>query len=148
VLWGTSLASVKKHESTARAESLRGLSKYRDVAGSCNALGRYVNLAAAEKYSRSYRIEREKTVSRWSRKFDHPIVLDDKTLLTLRDAANHILALPERQFAREHWQTALRELSISAECGGSGKLARIAVVTALNTDGQYRRKPATRHRIR
>jgi hypothetical protein len=107
-----------------------------------------VNLAAAETYSRSYRTERERTVSRWSRKFDHPIVLDDKTLLTLRDAANHILALPEKQFAREHWQTALRELSISAECGGSGKLARIAVVTALNTDGQYRRKPATRHRIR
>jgi hypothetical protein len=94
------------------------------------------------------RKEQERTLSRWSRKFDHPIVLDDKTLITLRDAANHILALPEKQFAREHWQTALRELSISAESGGSVRSARITVVTALNIDGQYRRKPATRHRIR
>jgi len=78
-------------------------------------------------------------LSRWSRKFYPPIVLDDKTLLTLRDAANHILALPEKQFACEHWQTALRELSISAESGGNVRSARITVVTALNIDGHYRR---------
>jgi hypothetical protein len=63
----------------------------------------------------------------WSLKFDKPIELGKgKVLRTLRDAANHILALR---------QTAIGCLLLAAEKHGPLTMARIAMVKALS-DGK------------
>lgn len=69
----------------------------------------------------------------WSRKFDDPIPLPDgRTIRTLREAALYIKTLPPKESRKPHWQTAVRELLISADRGGIILLARIAMMRALN----------------
>ena len=71
----------------------------------------------------------------WSLKFDQPIELGKgKALRSLRDAANHILALPTRETKREHWQTAMGCLLLAAEEHGPLIMARIAMVKALGNE--------------
>ena len=68
----------------------------------------------------------------WQREFEDPISLPGgRVLVTLRDAADYITALPKRESARPEWQTAIEALMLVAR-GGPTMLARIAVMKALN----------------
>ena len=68
----------------------------------------------------------------WSRKFEDPILLPDgRELVTLRDAANYITSLPEKETELPDWQVAMEALLLVAP-GGPTMLARIAVLKALN----------------
>lgn len=68
----------------------------------------------------------------WLREFESPISVDGRTLLTLRDAGEYIAALPAKVSAQPHWQTAVRELLMSAERGGIILLAEWAVRKAIH----------------
>ena len=69
----------------------------------------------------------------WSLKFNKPIELGKgRALRTLRDAANHILALSPRETKQEHWQTAVGCLLLAAEKRGPPMMARIAMMKALD----------------
>ena len=59
----------------------------------------------------------------WSTRFDEPIRLDDKALHSLRDAGEHVIALPPKETKQAHWQTAMSCLLAAAERkrpGGDG----------------------------
>ena len=69
----------------------------------------------------------------WSRAFEEPIPLPDgRELVTLRDAGEHIAALPKKEHAAQEWQAAMQALILVAESGGPTMLARIGVMRALN----------------
>jgi hypothetical protein len=71
--------------------------------------------------------------SGWQRRFDDPIPLPGGgQLVTLKDAAEYILALPAKTSEQEHWQLAMQMLIDAADRGGIVMLAHIAVVRALN----------------
>jgi hypothetical protein len=68
----------------------------------------------------------------WSTEFDDPIVLPDgRQLLTLKDAADYIAALPQKISGLPKWQLAIETLMLCSRDGPS-KLARIAVMHALS----------------
>ncbi|MEZ5822312.1 MAG: hypothetical protein R3D82_16060 [Xanthobacteraceae bacterium] len=87
----------------------------------------------------------------WQRRFDDPITVDGRTLRTLREAADYIVALPETTSRQEHWQIAVHHLLLAAERGGIMMLAQIAMLKAIHhgTDPSkpVRRKRAKAHRI-
>jgi hypothetical protein len=59
----------------------------------------------------------------WQRKFDDPIPLPDgRELVTLRDAATHITALPKTEAALP--QVAIKALTLVAERDGPAMFAR------------------------
>ncbi len=58
--------------------------------------------------------------------FDDPI-----PLATLRDAAEHVMALPRATAELEHWQTAIACLIAAAEKRGLLMMARFAMMQAL-----------------
>ena len=67
----------------------------------------------------------------WSRKFEKPIPLPDgRELVTLRDAADYIVALPAEIVALSDWQLAMEALGRASE-SSTTVLARIAFVRAL-----------------
>jgi hypothetical protein len=69
----------------------------------------------------------------WSALFEDPIPLPDgRQLLTLRDAANHIVKLSKDEHSAPEWQAAMEALILVAETGGPTMLARIGVIRALN----------------
>jgi hypothetical protein len=69
----------------------------------------------------------------WHRKFEDPIPLPDgRTLLTLRDAADYITALPKKESALPEWQAAIEALMLVVEQRGPTMLTRIGVMQALN----------------
>jgi hypothetical protein len=72
----------------------------------------------------------------WSAAFDDPISLPGgRKLLTLQQAADHIMQLPEDAQHASHWQTAIETLINAAETGGGWMMfARIAMLRALNAD--------------
>jgi hypothetical protein len=72
----------------------------------------------------------------WSATFDDPISLPGgRKLLTLQQAADHIMQLPEDAQHASHWQTAIETLIHAAETGGGWMMfARIAMLRALNAD--------------
>jgi hypothetical protein len=68
----------------------------------------------------------------WSREFDEPISLPDgRSLVTLRDAADYITGLPEKETDLSDWQVAMQALLLVSRSGPT-MLARIAVMKALN----------------
>ena len=70
----------------------------------------------------------------WSRQFDDPIPLRrGDALVTLRDAAEYIAALPKREHDAAEWQDAMEALLLVVRSGPT-MLARIAVLRALNRD--------------
>ena len=89
----------------------------------------------------------------WSKRFYDPIILPDgRELLTLRDAAEYITALPKAEHDAADWQVAIETLLLVAERDGPEMLARIAVMKALNRHGAKatpapRRKSAKIFRI-
>jgi hypothetical protein len=69
----------------------------------------------------------------WSRTFDDPIVLPEgKALVSLKDAAAYIMALPIREAVAEPWQIAMMQLIDAAEDRGSIVRARTGMLRALN----------------
>jgi hypothetical protein len=74
----------------------------------------------------------------WSRKLPKPIYLNDgRTIGTLSAARDLMLALPLRQQANEHWQSAA-ELLLEAACRGRLDPVRNAgaqVSRALEVEG-------------
>ena len=74
----------------------------------------------------------------WSTPFDDPIVLaGGGRLVTLQQAADYIVALPETAQHEQHWQIAVENLINAAETGGGWLMfARIAMMRALNADGK------------
>ena len=69
----------------------------------------------------------------WFKRFVDPIILPDgRELLTLRDAAEYITALPKAEHDAADWQVAM-EMLLVAERDGPEMLARIAVLKALNS---------------
>jgi hypothetical protein len=88
-----------------------------------------------------------------SLEFDEPIALPkDKALRTLREAGEHVAALPRKEAALPHWQLAVQCLLSAAEHGGIVMMARIAMLRAL-THGQEqpaeapRRKAGKKYRV-
>ncbi|MVT50434.1 hypothetical protein GPL17_07995 [Bradyrhizobium yuanmingense] len=73
----------------------------------------------------------------WSTAFDDPVRVSNKRkLLTLQEAADYIMELPEDAQHEAHWQTAIETLINAAETGGGWVMfARIAMLRALNADG-------------
>ena len=74
----------------------------------------------------------------WSAAFDDPVRVSNKRkLLTLQQAADYIMELPEDVQHEPHWQTAIETLINAAETGGGWLMfARIAMLRALNADGR------------
>ncbi len=90
----------------------------------------------------------------WSRAFDRPISLPGGAgeLVTLRDAGEHVAALPKAEQHRDHWRTATDLLLAAAERGGIIMLAEIAMRQALNhgrpaLEPTPRRKPPKKYRL-
>jgi hypothetical protein len=55
----------------------------------------------------------------WSARFVDPIILpDERKLLTLRDAAEYITAMPKAEHDAADWQVAMETLRLVAERNG------------------------------
>jgi hypothetical protein len=76
----------------------------------------------------------------WSTPFDDPIRLrGGRRLVTLQEAADYIMKMPEEVQQQERWQIAVENLINAAETGGGWLMfARIGVMRALNGDGRAR----------
>ena len=62
----------------------------------------------------------------WFKKFAEPIALDDGSkLLTFRDAAKYIRALPQAEREAAHWKVAMKALTVVAERNAAELLARV-----------------------
>jgi hypothetical protein len=74
----------------------------------------------------------------WSTPFDDPIALGGgRKLITLQQAADHVMKLPHEIQQQPRWQIAVETLINAAESGGGWLMfARIAMLRALNGDGQ------------
>ena len=71
--------------------------------------------------------------SGWCREFDEPIAVPDSgKLVTLRDAADYITALPDEEAALPEWQAAIEALMLVADLGGPTMFARIGMMRALS----------------
>lgn len=69
----------------------------------------------------------------WSREFDDPIPLPrGRQLVTLQDAADHIMKLPNAEQNLAEWQTAISCLIGAAEGRDFMMHARIGMLRALN----------------
>jgi hypothetical protein len=76
----------------------------------------------------------------WKRPFDDPIpVPGGRQLVTLKDAANYVMALPKAEQNHERWQTAIACLIGAAEGRDFIMHARVGMLRALN---HGKRKPA------
>ena len=74
----------------------------------------------------------------WSTPFDEPIPMrGGGRLMTLQQAADHIMKLPEEVKHQPCWQIAVENLIQAAESGGAWLMfARIGMLRALNEDGK------------
>jgi hypothetical protein len=74
----------------------------------------------------------------WSTPFDEPIALrGGRKLVTLQQAADYVMKLPEDVQRQACWQTAVENLINAAETGGGWLMfARIGMMRALNGDGK------------
>ena len=72
----------------------------------------------------------------WSTPFDEPIPLGGGArLVTLQQAADYIMKLPEDVQQQQHWQIAVENLINAAETGGGWLMfARIGMMRALSED--------------
>jgi len=68
----------------------------------------------------------------WGRRFEDPITIGDRVLVTLLDAGEYIATLPKKEHAVLEWQAAMEALIVVAEGGGPTMFARIGVIRALN----------------
>ena len=69
----------------------------------------------------------------WSRAFEDPIALPKgRQLLTLDEAAAHIMKLPKAEQTLPEWQAATEALIMAAEDRGPLQHARVGMLRALN----------------
>jgi hypothetical protein len=69
----------------------------------------------------------------WSRAFDEPIQPPKgKALVTLRDAASYIMALPGKTRQSDEWQAAIEALLMAAEDRGPLMHAHVGMMLALH----------------
>ncbi|MET4153528.1 hypothetical protein [Bradyrhizobium sp. RT7b] len=68
----------------------------------------------------------------WGRRFEDPITIGDRVLVTLLDAGEYIAALPKKEHAAPEWQAAMEALILVAEGGGPTMFARVGIMRALN----------------
>ena len=68
----------------------------------------------------------------WDQEFFDPIVIDGKTLRTLRDAAQYITKLPKAEHDADEWRAAMEALLLVAEHDGPPMFARIGIMRAIN----------------
>jgi hypothetical protein len=69
----------------------------------------------------------------WSRPFEDLIPLPGgRRLVTLRDAGNYILKLPESEHTAPEWRAAMGALGLVVTLGGPTMFARIGIMRALN----------------
>jgi hypothetical protein len=69
----------------------------------------------------------------WSRKFEDPVTLPDgRELVTLKQAADFVMALPKAEQAHEKWLVAIKVLIMAAEGRGPLMHARIGIMRALH----------------
>ena len=62
----------------------------------------------------------------WDKRFDWPVVLPDgKTLRTLEDARQYILALPKSEHDTTAWQVAIEALLVAADSRSSQRDEKI-----------------------
>jgi hypothetical protein len=86
--------------------------------------------------------------SGWSRKFGESIAVPDSgTLVTLRDTADYITALPDEEAALPKWQAAIEALMLVADLGGPTMFVRIGFMRALNRNyiQEFKPSPKARH---
>jgi hypothetical protein len=88
----------------------------------------------------------------WLACFDDPIPTQTgKPLVTLKDAAAYVMALPKREAEAERWQIAMEQLIDAAEGRNFIMHARIGMMRALNAGkpdpSLPRRKRAKSYRI-
>jgi hypothetical protein len=71
----------------------------------------------------------------WSTPFDEPIaVRGGRNIVTLQQAADYIMKLPDDVQRQPYWQIAVETLINGAETGGGWLMfARIAMLRALNS---------------
>ena len=76
----------------------------------------------------------------WSTPFDEPIPLGGgRKLVTLQQAADYVMTLPEDIQQQQPWQIAVENLINAAETGGGWLMfARIGMMRALNGDEKSR----------
>jgi hypothetical protein len=76
----------------------------------------------------------------WSTPFDEAIPLPGgRKLVTLQQAADYIMKLPEDVQHEQRWQIAVENLINAAETGGGWLMfARIGMMRALNADQRSR----------
>jgi hypothetical protein len=68
----------------------------------------------------------------WFKRFPNPITLaDGRKLLTLQDAVDYITALPKVESDAADWKLASEALALAAERRGYERLARAAMMRAL-----------------
>ncbi|WLB58041.1 hypothetical protein [Bradyrhizobium japonicum] len=67
----------------------------------------------------------------WGRRFEDPITIGNRVLVTLLDAGEYIATLPKQQHAAPKWQAAMETLILVAEGGGPTMFARIGVLRAV-----------------
>ena len=79
----------------------------------------------------------------WDQEVFDPIVIDGKTLRTLRDAAQYITKLLKAEHDADEWQAAMEALLLVAEQDGPPMFARIGIMRALNR-GHIREFDTTR----
>jgi hypothetical protein len=68
----------------------------------------------------------------WSRCFDESIVPRGKPLITLKDAANYILKLPNSKQLSPEWQAAVEAVIMAAEDRGPLMHAHVGMMLALH----------------
>jgi len=84
----------------------------------------------------------------WYQEFFDPIILPDRKLVTLRDAAHYITELAEAEQRAPEWQAAVEVLMLIGENGGDPMFARIGMMRALHRQAAAsRRKRAKAYRI-
>jgi hypothetical protein len=85
----------------------------------------------------------------WSDRFDDPIPLpNSRPIMTLKNAADFIMALPKPDMSSEPWQIALKQLIDAAEGRNPIMHARIAILRALSHGKPAPAKPPRRKRAK
>jgi hypothetical protein len=96
---------------------------------------------------------RRQAVVSWDQRFVDPIELPGrKPLVTLRDAAQYITALPKAEHDAPEWLAAMEALLLVAEHDGPTMFARIGMMLAINRRAtkptpKPRRKRAKAYRV-
>jgi hypothetical protein len=74
-------------------------------------------------------------MAEWSHPFEDSITLPDGgQLVTLKDAADYIMKLPNAEQDLEEWQAAVEALLLVVNLNGPTMMVRIGFMSALNRD--------------